>query len=94
MRYAIEHPSELLADLKDCPAGLIYVFSHGYTPFAFPAWLDAFRRGLKRRKTDPAAAMLLQVLQREDFAQDDAWIELRCAPCSVRIARLARRSPT
>ncbi len=72
----IEHPSELLADLKDCPAGLIYVFSHGYTPFAFPAWLDAFRRGLKRRKEDPAAAMLLQVLQREDFAQDDARIEL------------------
>jgi hypothetical protein len=72
----IEHPRELLADLKDCPAGLIYVFSHGYTPFAFPAWLDAFRRGLMRRRKDPAAAMLLQVLQREDFAQDDAWIEL------------------
>lgn len=72
----IEHPKDLLKDLKDCPAGLIYVFSHGYTPFAFPTWLDAFRRGLAKRKSDPAAETLLQVLQRDDFAQDDAWIEL------------------
>ena len=72
----IEHPKELLADLKDCPAGLIYVFSHGYTPFAFPAWLNVFIRGLAKRKGDPAAETLLQILQRDDFAQDDAWIEL------------------
>jgi hypothetical protein len=72
----IENPKELITQLGASEAGLIYVFSHGYTPFPKEDWLTAFRRGLEKRRQDPAAASILEVLSRGDFIQDDALIEL------------------
>lgn len=75
----IENPKALMALLsKDCPAELLYIYSHGYTPFAFPAWLDALKRALRKesKRGDEALASMLEVLRSGDFDEDDCWIEL------------------
>jgi hypothetical protein len=74
----IEDQAVLLALLKDSSAGLLYVFSHGYTPFVFPAWLDVFKRGLNaaKQRGDEASEAVLKVLTHGDFRETEAWIEL------------------
>ncbi|MBR0681137.1 hypothetical protein GXW74_11620 [Roseomonas eburnea] len=74
----VESHEELARLIRRSGTGLLYVFSHGYTPFTFPAWLDALKRNLDaaKRKGDEAAESMLEVLSRGDFREDEAWIEL------------------
>lgn len=75
----VESHEELARLIRDSCTGLLYVFTHGYTPSAFPAWLDVLKRNsrdaVKRRK-DETAAGILELLGRGDFREDKAWIEL------------------
>jgi hypothetical protein len=83
---AIENHESLLDVIRRGDSGLLYLFSHGYTPFQFPPWLGELKRKLDKAKAkgSDTAKDMLALLDRGEFSETEAWIEVTSGKLALR----------